>query len=333
MADKLSSPLILKYQKEFEEKPHSRVFVPLAESYRKVGLVEKAIDFLRQGLEFHPNYVTAHVVLGNCYFDLKQYEKALRILSPLFEKGSENLKLLRLLSKTNYELGNYEDSKKFLKYLLFLNPNDLETTQLLEKIEDRVPERVLTDELPEVKENRFNANIQNEVFKDADEWVRVDTKTDTKADVEEDDSNADNWSVGTVEQVRETLKEELPTELSLDLVNIYQSQGLFDRALDILEEYLKVHPKKQQFLDKKDELLAIKNNKRPIFETQTIDELPDDTEQSVEPIQSLEDIPDEEPVQVTKTTEQRDEKTTLRLNKFLSAVKKRAESRKQHLKA
>ena len=86
-------------------------------------------------------------------------------------------------------------------------------------------------------------------------------------------------------------------------------------------------------MDKKDELLAIKNNKRPIFETQTIDELPDDTEQSVEPIQSLEDIPDEEPVQVTKTTEQRDEKTTLRLNKFLSAVKKRAESRKQHLKA
>jgi tetratricopeptide (TPR) repeat protein len=328
LADKLTSPLILKYQKEFEEKPHSRVFVPLAESYRKVGLVEKAIDFLRQGLEFHPNYVTAHVVLGNCYYDLKQHEKALRILSPLFEKGSENLKLLRLLSKSHYELNNFEDSKKFLKYLLFLNPNDEEVIGLLEKIEDRVPEQVLTDEQPSIQENRFNANIQNEIFKEADEWVRVDAKTSPVKE-EKQESNANDWSVGTVQDAREAIKEELPTELSLDLVNIYQSQGLFERALDILDEYLKVHPKKEEFIRKRDELLAIQENKRPVFETKTLDELPDEQEIQSNNSKTLDEIPnEEEPEVVAQPAPRRGEAKTARLNSFLSAVKKRAESRK-----
>lgn len=274
MADKLSSPLILKYQRDFEEKPQSRVFVPLAESYRKVGLVTRAIDVLRQGLEFHPNYVTAHVVLGNCYYDLKQFERALRILSPLFDSGSENLKLLRLLANCHYELGELEEAKKFFKYLLFLNPNDQEAVSMLEKIEDRVPEQVLTDDLPEIKENRFDANIQKEIYKDADEWVRVDTKSVEEEDPEE--VKVDEWTVGTIEETREKIKEELPTQISLDLVNIYQSQGLFERALAILNEYLKVNPKRDDFLRKKSELSALLEQKNQKFELKTLDDLPDE---------------------------------------------------------
>lgn len=322
MADKLTSPLIIKYQKDFEDRPQSRVFVPLAESYRKVGMVERAVDVLRQGLEFHPNYVTAHVVLGNCYYDLKNYERALRILSPLFNSGSENLKLLKLLADCHYEVGNLEESKKFLKYLLFLNPTDTHIASMLEKVEERVPEQVLTDDLPAIKENRFNANIQKEVYKEADEWVRVDTKSVEKTS--ETEVSDDEWSVGSIRDVRESIKEELPTQVSLDLVNIYQAQGLFDRALAILEEYIKINPDRDDFKRKRIELQSLRQEKKPVFEVKTLDDLPD--ENGVEDSEQLDAQPaisdqDSSKIRITKRKE--------KLNGLLSAIKKRAEARKE----
>ena len=42
------NPLIFSYLKKFQEDPASRVFAPLAEAYRKAGLVDEAIDIARE---------------------------------------------------------------------------------------------------------------------------------------------------------------------------------------------------------------------------------------------------------------------------------------------
>ena len=112
--------------------------------------------------------------------------------------------------------------------------------------------------------------------------------------------------------------------ISVDLVNVYQSQGLHDRALDILQKYLEVHPENQEFLQKKQELEYISKNKTPKPLQQTIEDLPDDVPRLVK---KLEDLPNEEPQQFANTTKQLAERKMMRLNKFLVATKKRAESR------
>lgn len=276
MSDKLKSPLILKYQKDYENNPKSRVFVPLAESYRKVGLIEKAIDILRKGLEHHPHYVTAHVVLGNCYIDLKQYEKALRVLSPVAEEGSENLKLLRLLAITYREMNELENAKKYYKYLLFFNPKDEESADQLKKLEDRMPEEALKEELPKVKSNQFDANIEKEVYQEADEWMRVDLKEDVQAKKTETESSVEGWKVESINSIRNQMKEDLPKEISVDLVNVYQSQGLYQRALEILDAYLKRDPDNQIFIEKQKNLKLLLDKKTNKIKVQTLEDLPDE---------------------------------------------------------
>ena len=47
----LTSPLLVKYLRAYEQNPKSRVFAPLAEVYRKLGMKEKAFDILKRGLK------------------------------------------------------------------------------------------------------------------------------------------------------------------------------------------------------------------------------------------------------------------------------------------
>ena len=44
-----SHPQIYEYLKKYQEDPTSRVFAPLAEAYRKAGLIDEAIEIAREG--------------------------------------------------------------------------------------------------------------------------------------------------------------------------------------------------------------------------------------------------------------------------------------------
>ena len=63
MDNKNFSPMIYDYLKKYQEDPTSRVFAPLAEAYRKAGLIDEAIEIAREGLRVHPNFVGGRVAL------------------------------------------------------------------------------------------------------------------------------------------------------------------------------------------------------------------------------------------------------------------------------
>jgi len=57
------------YKNLYEKNPSSKVFVPLAECYRRYGLVDEALAILRKGLKKFKDHLPALVVLGHCYYD------------------------------------------------------------------------------------------------------------------------------------------------------------------------------------------------------------------------------------------------------------------------
>ena len=61
---------IEKLERRYAENPKGLTFAPLAEVHRKNGDLGRALDLLRPGLEFHPDYIPASIVLGRCHFDL-----------------------------------------------------------------------------------------------------------------------------------------------------------------------------------------------------------------------------------------------------------------------
>jgi tetratricopeptide (TPR) repeat protein len=197
----LLSPLFLKYQADFEKNPRSRVFAPLAESYRKLGMTDKSMEILSQGIRFHPTYVMGYLGLAFCYFDLSQFNLAYSTLIPLIETNRDNLRLQKLFSDVCIELGKKEEALETLKYLLFINPRDKEIAEKVSKIEREVenkyksihrpiiiPEEAFSKGLPIESESTALFNLdkldrQNFSKEDGfDDWIAIDLSQDQNTD-------------------------------------------------------------------------------------------------------------------------------------------------------
>ncbi|HET9385400.1 MAG TPA: tetratricopeptide repeat protein, partial [Gemmatimonadales bacterium] len=55
-----------KLEARFQQNPKGRNFAPLADAYRKAGLIDNAIGLCQEGLKLHPDYVSAYIVYARC---------------------------------------------------------------------------------------------------------------------------------------------------------------------------------------------------------------------------------------------------------------------------
>ncbi|MFN3476328.1 MAG: tetratricopeptide repeat protein, partial [Candidatus Methylomirabilales bacterium] len=74
--DAKRTPEIERHQAKLAKDPTSRAFAQLADAYRKEGLLDEAISICLKGLEQHPNYPSAHVVLGRAYLEKGALQEA-----------------------------------------------------------------------------------------------------------------------------------------------------------------------------------------------------------------------------------------------------------------
>src|SRR4051794_39393598 len=112
-------PLIYSYLKKFQEDPRSRVFAPLAEAYRKAGMVKEAIDIAKEGLRFHPGFVGGRVALARALFDDQQYQAVIHELKEVTQDVPDNLVAQRLVAESSLMLGHVADALAAFKMLLY----------------------------------------------------------------------------------------------------------------------------------------------------------------------------------------------------------------------
>ncbi|MFC1544560.1 tetratricopeptide repeat protein [Gemmatimonadota bacterium] len=67
-------------EQRFADSPDSRLFLPLADSLRRAGELERAVKLCRDGLERFPDFGSARVLLGECLTDMGELEQAGRVL-------------------------------------------------------------------------------------------------------------------------------------------------------------------------------------------------------------------------------------------------------------
>ena len=199
----LLSPLFLKYQADYEKNPRSRVFAPLAETYRKLGMTDKAMEILSQGIRFHPTYVMGYLGLAFCYFDLRQYSLAYNTLQPLVETSRDNIRLQKLFADICLELGYQKESLDTFKYLLFINPRDREVAMQVATLESLIEEHYRPNHQPifipesELKGDRkqdshklFDVDkLENKPLAskaDFDDWMALDLSREQKENKSED---------------------------------------------------------------------------------------------------------------------------------------------------
>ena len=203
----LLSPLFLKYQADYEKNPRSRVFAPLAETYRKLGMTDKAMEILSQGIRFHPNYVMGYLGLAFCYFDLRQYSLAYNTLKPLVETSRDNIRLQKLFAEICLELGYKEESLDTFKYLLFINPRDKEVAMQVATLESLIEEHFKPIHQPiYIPESDFRSDHRQESNKLFDTDKLENKPLASKADF-------DDWMALDLSREQKEIKSEDPYEL------------------------------------------------------------------------------------------------------------------------
>jgi tetratricopeptide (TPR) repeat protein len=129
------TPQIYQYLKRYQEDPSSRVFAPLAEAYRKAGLLDEAIEICRDGLRVHPNFIGGRVALARAFFDKRYYADVVKELEPVVIDAPDNLVAQRLLADSYLILGRIAQALNSYKVLLFFTPKDTELAQMVKEIE------------------------------------------------------------------------------------------------------------------------------------------------------------------------------------------------------
>lgn len=255
-------PHFKEYLRRFQEDPTSRVFAPLAESYRRIGRLDEAIDICREGIKNHPDFHGGRVALAKCYLDKKMYDEAQGELEKVIQHSPENLLAQKLLGDLHLTRGDKRSALHCFKMCLILSPQDValhekvrslessmgdgavkgtETVRFVPEPEEIAPpiayakptETPIAFQQPEIKLPEFEEDNST----DLEVKSQIDTLLGVGADEEEDEG----FKVGNLSAVflKEPEKQkEITTETLGDL---YFSQGQFEKSLKIFEKLYRIN--------------------------------------------------------------------------------------------
>ncbi len=101
-----SSTYIKKLKEQLSQQPGSRLFLSLAEEFRKRDKGEEAVELLIDGIGKNPDFLAARLRLGRWYLQGNKFEEALEQFSAVLKKAPGNNFARKGLAEANKALGN-----------------------------------------------------------------------------------------------------------------------------------------------------------------------------------------------------------------------------------
>ncbi len=196
--------------KIYKKNPHSKIFAPLAELYRKNGLVDEALSLCEKGLAFHPDYIGGKVAYGRALVDAGEFERAQTVLEEVIVAAPENYLSLLLLLRC-YEKRGLED--------------------LRIEIEERL--QSINPSLKFVRKEVTNEESESEST--FEEFEMKELK-------------------GIFHESAVHKKEGSSKYYTLSLAQVYERQGHFKKAIEIYKNLCTLHPDREDFSMKVEEL-------------------------------------------------------------------------------
>lgn len=259
-------PEIEKLSEKYAKDPKSRVFAPLGDAYRRSKLYDEAINILKKGLELYPNYVSAHLVLGRCYYEKNMYQLAKDEFEKVLQLDQQNLVALNFLGDILANTGNKDEAIETYKQILEI---DTTNTEVREKLEAMVPgvtalpaaEMPPGAEPPPIKHG-FEETQPIEptpIAETKKPEVPVKPIVPSEEPPSAAEPSAEEPPVKHIEKEKTTLIEAPPSEpkkpvATPTLAEIYENQGFLDKALEVYKEVLQSSPDNEKIKAKVAEL-------------------------------------------------------------------------------
>jgi tetratricopeptide (TPR) repeat protein len=184
---------IEKLRERVDKDPNSKLFVPLAEEYRKEGRLDEAVGILQKGLERQPSYMSARVSLGKIYLEKGMSDEARVEFENVIKVIPDNLYAHKKLSEIYRDTGKRDLALKAFRTVLKLNPMDEETLNNLRDLEGASAEppagqmqgagSQISEEAASVEEaSPFGEISLEEAFTEQEEPVQSDEEIDSFKD-------------------------------------------------------------------------------------------------------------------------------------------------------
>lgn len=275
---------IERLKEKVDKDPNSKLFIPLAEEYKKAGMFEEAIEVLTQGLERQPDYMSARVSLGKVYIERGMLEEARNEFEKVVSSIPDNLYAHKRLAEIYRDLGENAKAIKEFKTVLKLNPmDDWAATNLMDieagpkpvaKTEEAQITEEPTDEVAEIDEE-----LPSEVPATEDVLEEVE---DIPSEASEKILEAEEEGIEMVEEISEeaarpveevykpseavfgeeeiaSIGEEESEErpVSIQDAEQYIAQDKYVEALSVYREILSKDPDNRQVIQRAEELKAL----------------------------------------------------------------------------
>ncbi len=146
----LNAEFIERYQLEYAKNPKSKVFAPLSEGYRRMGLLKEALEVAQNGVAQHPQFASGRVAYARILIEFQKKEEAVVQLRKAVELSPDNWLAHSLLGDLYLQLRKPKEALKSFKMVLFLHPQDEKAKKAVQKWEFLTADEY-DDELFEMK--------------------------------------------------------------------------------------------------------------------------------------------------------------------------------------
>ncbi|MBI3447817.1 MAG: tetratricopeptide repeat protein [Acidobacteria bacterium] len=133
------SPKALHLARRLKLDPTSRVFYELAREHHALKNLDEAARLCREGLQRHPAYHSARVLLGKVLFDMGLFAEARPELERVVKQAPDNLLARRLLADALAGVGDRPGAVAALRQFLAIQPGDAEALKQIEELESGPP--------------------------------------------------------------------------------------------------------------------------------------------------------------------------------------------------
>ncbi|WP_165931688.1 tetratricopeptide repeat protein [Pseudobacteriovorax antillogorgiicola] len=251
----------------FKANPNGRVFLAITEILHKHGFEDDALQLLMQGVQQHPTYSAARVVLAKRLFKSSIFQEAWEILdqSPVSLRENKTAQILKF--RLALLLG-YEEKLVFLRQDMDVRG---QLDGALRQLNDELKAKSFQDvrqaflevaraegyelgelNTPKVATDQFSENPSSGTLTEEPDPVLLDRLIE-------------GFYVAPVSEIFSKLDEEAtpdPDKHDLDavtLAQVYRKQGCFQKALEIYQRLLYMAPNNDLFKKQVEELKSLRD--------------------------------------------------------------------------
>jgi len=251
-------------RKIVDKDPKSTMFVPLAEEYRKQGRLEEATETLKSGLMHQPLYTTGRVALGKVLMERSMLQEAREEFERVLDAMPENIVARKRLAEIYSQQGRTDLAREHEQYILGITPPPAKTAAQAREIPKN----------PEPTDTAADTVIESPLGAEYTENYPDDEKLDLRSGKLDVGSTSDEDRSVAVEEIRveesaadevvgdradEEASEEVIDIATESMADVYISQNLYEKAMDVLLKVENQSPENKSVRQKIEDLRMLMN--------------------------------------------------------------------------